>query len=160
MWLINQAWFHLGESPCSFFSIFHFFTSWTLLLLKINNCLYKDSCRGIYSPIICSNLEAFRSNKTVPCNKQLRSSKRLYSESVATWGLLHLLPTSSTSSSNFNHLADSLHIPRPSSLTWYSSSSAKIWCPSTSNSCPPRMNRTRSDGSAEACWLSVEWLHN
>ena len=40
---------------------------------------------------------------------QLRSSKRLCRERVATCGLLHLSPPSSTSSSNLIHLAVSFH---------------------------------------------------
>ena len=52
---------------------------------------------------------ASKSNSTVPFIMQLRSSKRLCRERVATCGLLHLSPPSSTSSSNLTHLAVSFH---------------------------------------------------
>lgn len=52
---------------------------------------------------------ASKSNSTVPFIIQLRSSKRLCRERVATCGLLHLSPPSSTSSSNLTHLAVSFH---------------------------------------------------
>lgn len=53
---------------------------------------------------ICSRLFASMSNITVPFNSRLLSSKRACNERVATCGLLHLFPPSSTSSSNLIHL--------------------------------------------------------
>lgn len=47
---------------------------------------------------------ACMSSNTLPLMMQLRSSNRLWSERVATYGLLHLSPPSSTSSSNLSHL--------------------------------------------------------
>lgn len=44
------------------------------------------------------------SRRTLPLMIQLLNSKRLCSERVATYGLLHRSPPSSTSSSNFSHL--------------------------------------------------------
>ena len=54
--------------------------------------------------VICSKLAASMSNITVPFNSRLLSSNRACNERVATWGLLHLFPPSSTSSSNLIHL--------------------------------------------------------
>lgn len=56
------------------------------------------------SPAISSMLSACMSSNTLPLMMQLRNSKRLWSERVATYGLLHLSPPSSTSSSNLSHL--------------------------------------------------------
>lgn len=53
---------------------------------------------------ICSKLAASISSMTVPFKRRLLNSKSECSDSVATWGLLHLLPPSSTSSSNLIHL--------------------------------------------------------
>ena len=50
----------------------------------------------------------FMSRPTVPFNRRDRSSKSEWSDKVATWGLLHLFPPSSTSSSNLTHLRNSL----------------------------------------------------
>ena len=46
----------------------------------------------------------FMSRPTVPFNRRDLSSKREWRDKVATWGLLHRFPPSSTSSSNFTHL--------------------------------------------------------
>lgn len=56
------------------------------------------------SPAISSIVLALMSSSTVPLKMQLRSSNRLCNDSVATYGLLHRSPPSSTSSSNFSHL--------------------------------------------------------
>jgi len=53
---------------------------------------------------ICSKLPASISSMTVPFKRRLLNSKSECSDKVATWGLLHLLPPSSTSSSNLIHL--------------------------------------------------------
>lgn len=53
---------------------------------------------------ICSKPCASISNMTVPFKRRLLNSKSECSDNVATWGLLHLLPPSSTSSSNLIHL--------------------------------------------------------
>lgn len=59
---------------------------------------------------ICSKLLASMSSITVPFSRRLRSSKSECSDRVATWGLLHLLPPSSTSSSNFIHLREKFFV--------------------------------------------------
>lgn len=55
-------------------------------------------------PAISSSEFALMSSITVPFMMQLRSSKRLCRDRVATQGLLHRSPPSSTSSSNLSHL--------------------------------------------------------
>lgn len=56
------------------------------------------------SPMICGKEPLSKSSSTVPVCKQVRSSNRLCSDSVDTWGLLQRSPPSSTFSSNFIHL--------------------------------------------------------
>ena len=58
---------------------------------------------------ISSRLLAAMSRLTVPFKRRDRSSKREWRERVATCGLLHRLPPSSTSSSNFTHLKKENH---------------------------------------------------
>lgn len=53
-----------------------------------------------------SRLEASMSRMTVPFRRKDRSSKRECRERVATWGLDHRSPPSSTSSSNLIHLQE------------------------------------------------------
>ena len=50
-------------------------------------------------PAISASVFASISRITVPAINELRSSNKLYRDNVATWGLLHLSPPSSTFSS-------------------------------------------------------------
>lgn len=52
----------------------------------------------------CSIVDASMSRRTVPLSRKLRSSNNACKLSVATCGLDHLFPPSSTSSSNLIHL--------------------------------------------------------
>ena len=73
-------------------------------------CMHNVQCTcSTDIPAICPRSVASKSSSTVPLLMQLRSSNRLCSERLATCGLLHLLPPSSTSSSNLTHRAVSFH---------------------------------------------------
>lgn len=81
------------------------------LSIEIDYSITKSTPFNLHngSPDICARLSASRSRMTVPFFMQLRRSKRLWRESVATWGLLHFSPPSSMSSSNFTQRAVSFH---------------------------------------------------
>lgn len=88
-------------------------------------------------PAISSTPLALMSSSTVLLMMQLRSSNRLCSDSVATYGLLHRSPPSSTSSSNFSHLRQE-------------SECQSGWCRADGNT-PPAICSRRSTG---ALWVA------
>lgn len=102
----------------------------------------------------CSNECASMSKITDPFRIKLRSSNSEWSDNVATCGLDHLLPPSSTSSSNFIHRAVSFHSSSSPSLT-SSSISENNGCDSSvaSSMSSPRINWTLwAGGVTENCW--------
>lgn len=68
------------------------------------SCLGFGGFHSPHSPMICGKEPLSKSRSTVPVCRQVRSSKRLCRDRVATWGLLQRSPPSSTFSSNFIHL--------------------------------------------------------
>lgn len=95
----------------------------------------------------CSKQFASISSMTDPLSIKLRSSKREWSDNVATWGFDHRFPPSSTSSSNFIHLAVSFHSSSSPSLT-SSSISENRGCDSSveSSTSSPSINCTLCAG--------------
>ena len=102
--LLQHGNFHLEEW------LFEFFI-WNMIQILCLTWSFLSSGRAplliMVSKVmsaISSKLVAAMSRQTVPFNNRERNSNREWRERVATWGLLHRFPPSSTSSSNFTHL--------------------------------------------------------
>lgn len=96
---------------------------------------------------ISSKLLASMSSITEPFNSSVLSSNRECRDNVATWGFDHLLPPSSTSSSNFIQRAVSFHsISSPSftNVKYSENNGCETCVPSSASS--PKMNCTRWAG--------------